>query len=73
MFGRILKSTAEEIHKTLHVLLLPSHSFFNFKFNMISSAHLISSPSADHVHSLQYLWFQKIYLRSEGGHYPRTP
>ena len=28
---------------------------------MISSTHLISSPSADHVHSFQCLWLQKIF------------
>ena len=28
---------------------------------MISSTHLISSPSADYVHSFQCLWIQKIF------------
>ena len=27
---------------------------------MIGSTHLISSPSAEHVHSFQCLWLQKI-------------
>ena len=44
-----------------NLLLNISFLLFNFKFNMISSTHLISSPSAGHVHSFQCLWLQKRF------------
>ena len=51
-----------DLHKTLlDNLLLTSHFFFNFKINIISSTHLISIPSGDHVHCFQCLWIQKVF------------
>ena len=55
-------NSRRDLHKTLENLLLNiSFLLFNFKFNMISSTHLISSASAGHVHSFHGLWFQKIF------------